>query len=207
MQPTVDILIFGGAFDPPHVGHTTVVQEVLAANYAQQVVIMPVGQHPFDKHLSPASHRLAMVQHAFASLQDKYPERLLIDTFELGQKNISFTYHTVTEYKNIYPNKTIGILIGSDNVAAFDSWKFSQELRTESQIFVYPRAGYDVTQDMLQGMVLLTDVSVVKSASSTIRKELLQTKVSEFVDPMVLQYILQNNLLQYWDDDATNSNN
>lgn len=202
MHESVDILIFGGAFDPPHVGHTTVVEEVITTNQAEQVVVMPVGQHPFAKQLSPAKHRLAMVQKAFGPLRKLFPNRILIDTFELTKTEVSYTYHTLLEYKQRFPTASIGLLIGSDNLESFSSWKYSSSLRKEFLIFVYPRQGYPVPSKEQTGIRLLTNVSVVASSSTAVRSELKATGSSEHISGSVLEYILDHNLLQYWHDDS-----
>lgn len=209
MQPHVDILLFGGAFDPPHIGHTTVVEQVLSQNIADRVVLMPVGQHPFNKSLSSAEHRLELLKIACNSLLLKFPQRLSIDTFEISQQATTYTYDSLLYLQKKYPGKTLGLLIGSDNVAKFDSWKFSAHIKKICRIFVYPRLGFSVEDES----ELLEGVSQVESSSTEIR-ELLgdfkqnqnlgsettnandQQKLQKKLDPAVLHYILKHNLYQ-----------
>jgi nicotinate-nucleotide adenylyltransferase len=178
MPPHVDILLFGGAFDPPHVGHTTVVREVLHAGYADQVELVPVGQHPFDKSMSAAEHRLNMTELAFSSLMASYPGRIKINTFELESSDVSYSYHTVLASSKHNPGKRIGFLIGSDNLLHFDKWKFGPELLQLASVLVYPRPGFtkEILSEYLQpNMFWLDEVSLVACSSTQVR-ELIRTE-------------------------------
>lgn len=202
MQPHVDILLFGGAFDPPHLGHATVVREVLQADYAQQVELVPVGQHPFDKSMAAAEHRLHMTELAFAPLMETNPERIKINTFELDSTEVSYSYHTAQATAKQNPGKTIGFLIGSDNLLLFDKWKFGSELLQLASILVYPRPGF--TKEMLSAhlqpnMFWLDEVSLVACSSTQVR-ELIRTEQpvpTNWLEPTVLAYIHEHLLVQY----------
>ena len=216
MKPLVDLLVFGGAFDPPHIGHTTVVEQVLVENIAQKVVLMPVGQHPFNKFLSPQKNRLELIELAFSELLKTFPERLNIDTYEIQQRAITYTYDTVLHLQKEQPGKKLGLLIGSDNVVNFGKWKYGKEILEICTILVYPRAGYLVKEgDLIQGMQLLSQVSQVTASSTVIREEIAklsaigdlrstsdiaQLKSSlllEQLDPKVLSYI-KDHLLDHY---------
>ncbi len=210
MQPHVDILLFGGAFDPPHIGHTTVVEQVLIQKFADQVVLMPVGQHPFSKMLSSAEYRLELLKIAFNSLFSQFPDRLLVDTFEISQQNTTYTYDSLLYLQKKYPRKTLGLLIGSDNVAKFDSWKFSDEIKKICTIFVYPRLGFPVDDESK----LLKSVSQVESSSTEIRELIGDSaqsanseKLKKNLDLAVLHYILKHNLYQKRGDHERGHNN
>jgi nicotinate-nucleotide adenylyltransferase len=202
MPPHVDILLFGGAFDPPHVGHTTVVREVLHAGFADQVELVPVGQHPFDKSMSAAEHRRNMTELAFAPLMETNPERVKINTFELDSTKISYSYHTVQATAKKNPGKSIGFLIGSDNLLHFDKWKFGPELLQLASILVYPRPGFakEMLSEYIQpNMFWLDEVSLVVCSSTQVR-ELISTEQpvpTNWLEPTVLAYIQEHLLVQY----------
>jgi nicotinate-nucleotide adenylyltransferase len=208
MKPHVDILLFGGAFDPPHVGHTTVAQEVLQSGYADQVDLVPVGQHPFDKSMAAAEHRLHMTELAFSSLMAEYPERIKVNTFELDSSEVSYSYHTALASAKQNPGKKIGFLIGSDNLLLFNKWKLGAELLELASIFVYPRPGF--TKEMLSeyiqpNMFWLDEVSLVACSSTQIR-ELIRTNKpvpTHLLEPTVLEYIQEHLLVQYRNDTTT----
>lgn len=195
----VDYLIFGGAFDPPHLGHTRVVDQVLATDVCSQLWLMPVGQHPFLKSLAPARDRLAMVDLAFSDLAAKWGRRLKISTFELDHPEVAYSYQTLTHFKAREPKKTFGWLIGSDNVSHFKKWRHSQELLTKFRVLVYPRVNYPVvTSDLPAGMELLSEVALEEASSREIRRRLqLGQSISELVDPAVESYISEHLLDNY----------
>jgi len=205
MKPHVDILLFGGAFDPPHLGHTTVAREVLQAGYADSVELVPVGQHPFDKSMAAAEHRLHMTELAFSLLMQEYPEKININTFELDSSDVSYSYNTALASAEKNPGKSIGFLIGSDNLLLFNKWKLGEELLELASIFVYPRPGFskEMLSEYLQpNMFWLDQVSLVACSSTQIR-ELIRTKQpvpSQLLEPSVLEYIQEHLLVQYRND-------
>lgn len=64
-----DVAVFGGSFDPPHIGHTLVAAYVLAAHPIDRVLVVPCERHPFDKQLAPFAHRLEMCRLAMMDLR------------------------------------------------------------------------------------------------------------------------------------------
>ena len=66
------IALFGGAFDPPHLGHLQVIQQILQHNLADQIWVIPVGQHDFLKQMSPSKWRVVMLELLLAELPDFY---------------------------------------------------------------------------------------------------------------------------------------
>jgi len=191
-SPRVDVLLFGGAFDPPHLGHTTVVREILEQRRADQVIIMPVGQHPFDKALSPAPVRLGMVELAFHDLLEQFPERLTISTYELKQQHPSYTVETLRWLVEQYPvpESRFGLLIGSDNLSQFSTWRESELILELATVLIYPREMYPVTEaDLQPGMQLLENVSTVRCSSTELRHQLSSGRATPHLDPLVRRYL------------------
>lgn len=192
----LDILLFGGAFDPPHLGHTTVVEQVLTLDIAKKVIIMPVGQHPFDKELSSPNHRLQMVQRAFAKCIKKFSQRCVVSRYELDQATTTYSIDTIKHELAKYTHRpSIGILIGSDNVASFPRWYNSDEILQIATVLIYPREGYKVDPNLLlPGMVLLEEVSQVVCSSSAIKKMFAYSKMRSMLDEAVFEYIIEHGL-------------
>jgi nicotinate-nucleotide adenylyltransferase len=202
MKPHVEILLFGGAFDPPHLGHLTVVAEILEAGLADQVELIPVGEHPFNKIMTSAHLRLKLTKLAFAKLIKKYPTKVIINEFELKSKQISYSYETALDCTKRNPGINIGFLIGSDNLIHFKDWKYGRELLDLVSLFVYPRPGFSKKklQNYLEPKMHWLDEVTLVDCSSTLVRDLLKKQQpipSGWLEPSVLEFIQKNLLIQY----------
>jgi nicotinate-nucleotide adenylyltransferase len=188
-------VIFGGAFDPPHLGHTQVAEYVITHGYADKLVVMPVGHHPFDKKSAPATHRLAMVELAFAQLAERYPSVVSISEYELDQSGVGYSYQTLVHFATQYPEYQWRWLIGEDNVASFGKWRQADQILSEFGVLVFPRNGSS-EPSLSQGMELLVDATPVDMSSTQARTLFEQARhhgqpvsAGAKVDPSVCEYI------------------
>lgn len=190
------IAVFGGAFDPIHLGHENVITSLLTASLVDEVWLMPAGQHPFDKNMSSAAHRLAMLQLVLD--QHHIAHRLKIDTTELDSNQPSYSFNTLEKLKSQYPQHNFKWVMGTDNLAAFSKWFNHAKLLEQYGVLVYPRAGYD-PEPLLPGMRALLDMEQVQVSSTQIREDLGRHGIQaqqwqECVSPAVAQYILNQAL-------------
>jgi nicotinate-nucleotide adenylyltransferase len=113
--------LFGGSFDPIHIGHLALAQAAKLALPLDEVVFLPAGQ-PWQKvnsSMTAAEHRLAMVQLAIAGL-----DGLSVDDREIRRAGPTFTIDTVRELRAEHgPAACLVLLIGSDQFHALTSWK------------------------------------------------------------------------------------
>lgn len=167
LQPQV--AIFGGAFDPPHLGHSLVIQQILTHKVVDQVVLMPSGSHPFQKKMSSEQHRLQMLELMVASLIDT--PRVVISDYELKRQQTSYSYETLKAFSQQDQNAQYCWLIGSDLVPHFHLWKNYQAILKNYGVLVYPRAGYEDVR-VLPGMKWLGQVDTVSVSSSQVRDQI-----------------------------------
>ena len=119
------ILLFGGAFDPPHNGHLSILKE--AAQYADfdKIVVMPTGTPTHKKGcMVPFDVRHYMAQLAFAGVGDNVE----ISNYEGYNLKDDYTYLTLQYLKEQYNNPEIYMLIGSDSLFSIKSWKNSHQV-------------------------------------------------------------------------------
>jgi nicotinate-nucleotide adenylyltransferase len=113
--------ILGGSFDPPHLGHADAALGLLENPGVKQIVVLPTGQNPLKHNQTEASHRLAMAQLAFESL-NKQP--VVVDTYEVEQSRIlqapSYTFETAKALRLKYGE--IAWIIGREQLATLPSW-------------------------------------------------------------------------------------
>ncbi len=183
----MQIILFGGAFDPPHLGHEQVTASLLKNHLADEVWYVPVGVHDFDKNLSKAKHRLAMLDCIVAP-------HTRIETCEIHRKGVSHTYDTLEQLSNQYPQHQFSWVIGSDNLDKFHLWHKYQDMLKKYKFYVYPRANYDF-HPLYLNMIPLKEMRTVEVSSTQIRCRVKRKQsIKQFVNSQVEKYIYQNSL-------------
>ena len=111
--------ILGGTFDPPHVGHLALAQEVYARLALDRVWFIPAGQppHKAGKPISPAHDRLAMVELAIAG-----DERFDVSTLELERAGPSYTADTLEELRGRWSGAELVFMMGWDMLTDLPQW-------------------------------------------------------------------------------------
>lgn len=191
------IIIFGGAFDPPHLGHKHVVSQVLERQICEQIWLLPVGEHPFAKKMADDHHRLTMLELLFADLQTQFPSRITINTYEIDKQGVGYTYDTLQHFSNKFPDSQFSFLIGSDNIASFHKWRNYQQLLDQFKFLVYPRKNHPI-HNLLPGMVPLQNFSEIEISSTQVKEALRQKRekdnLADLVGVPVADYIIKNGL-------------
>jgi nicotinate-nucleotide adenylyltransferase len=125
--------IFGGSFDPVHLGHQLVAQAAREELQLDRVFFVPAAQSPFkpDRKLAPDKIRAAMLRLALAE----------VDTQEIDRGGISYSIDTVTNFRSRFPDGEFFYLIGADHVAQLPKWRHSGELARMTTFVVIPRPG------------------------------------------------------------------
>ena len=130
------VVIFGGSFDPIHVGHVSLAAEVCRQGLAAEVwfMVSPQNPHKQQSGLTDEDMRLEMVRLAI----DGMPQFKASD-FEFGLPRPSFTINTLSALEKAYPDTEFLLLIGSDNWEVFGKWYKADEILSRYGIIVYPR--------------------------------------------------------------------
>lgn len=115
--------LFGGSFDPPHLGHLEAVRGILKNPGIQSVIILPTGNPPHKKARASLKHRIEMTRLNFSSLS----KSVQISTFEAEDKP-SYTYFTLLTLKQQYTH--LAFILGSDQLKQLPSWyRFPEVLK------------------------------------------------------------------------------
>lgn len=182
------VALFGGSFDPPHLGHQQVVQAVIDQHLFDQVWYVPVGNHDFGKQLALAADRVAMLE-LIAQPHTR------IETYELEHPGTSYTHQTITALQETYPEHEFSWIIGSDQLASLYKWGCALEtacfpdLLEQTLFYVYPRTGYAMELPYSQ-LKPLTQVDQTGISSTEIRaRTKAGQSIAGLVDPQVAQYI------------------
>ena len=112
--------IYGGSFNPPHLGHVLAAREFQRALKLDVLLLVPAAVPP-HKILSPdspdGSTRLRLLQ---AAVQDM--PNVMVEDLELNREGVSYTVDTVTAIRAKYPGDELYLCVGTDMFLTFDSW-------------------------------------------------------------------------------------
>ncbi len=196
--------IFGGTFDPPHLGHQKVVSEVLRQQLFDEVWYLPVAVHDpqFEKPwMSGARHRLAMLD-LVAKWHQEQGERVRIQTLELDENLEGFTHRTLRELARRHPEHTFGFIMGSDQLAKLHLWGCDEEEQCfpaaldEFEWYVYPRGGAPIERLPFEKLQVVQNVPVIEESSTAIRLQIRKQEPTTHLLPSVFHYIAQQSLYQ-----------
>lgn len=182
--------VFGGTFDPVHIGHIHAVAEAKIALNLDKVIIIPARQSPL-KSSSPTKneHRVNMLHHAVEGYGF-----IEIDTFELEQEGVSYTYGTALYLARKYPEDELYFLMGMDQYRSFDKWHKNDELLELMNFAVMARAAEDVR--VKQPFIHLQQ-PVVEVSSTIIRERIANGNIVRHqLNSAVYEYIKEQGLYE-----------
>ena len=130
--------LFGGSFDPIHMGHLLVAVAAREELGLDRLFFVPAAQSPFkpERQPTPASQRLRLLRLALAGMA--WSE---IDDQEIKRGGISYTIDTVKDYTRRFPKADLFYLVGADHASQLHKWRAADELAQLVQFVVIPRPG------------------------------------------------------------------
>jgi nicotinate-nucleotide adenylyltransferase len=183
--------IFGGSFNPPHVGHLLIAEFIRDNQELDSVVWIPAYQppHKLGRTILSSQHRTAMLERAL----DGNP-LFEISELELSRGGVSYTLHTLEEFRSGLPHANIFLIMGSDSYADLESWHRPDEILELAELIVYPRRG---TPSRPRGGFPATfvDAPIISISSTEIRRRVHQGRsIRYFVSDSVRDYIESHGL-------------
>ncbi len=138
------IALFGGSFDPPHIGHEAIVKALKEFKDIDKVIIMPTFLNPFKSNFyAPASLRVEWLKKIFSGYKN-----VEVSDYEVLQKKqvptITTVKHLLKSYKKIY------LVIGADNLASLEKWKSYDELKNLVTFIVAERENIEISEKFLK---------------------------------------------------------
>ena len=190
--------VFGGAFDPPHVGHLIITEGVRTALGLDQILFIPytIGPHRSDGPAVEARHRLQML--ALSTGDNEYFE---IDDLELRRGGISYTIDTLHSIARTRSGDELVLIMGSDQLPVFSDWKEWRNILDMVQVAVVERPGFDLDSgpDELMGKMITVPLPQLMISSTRIRERVSAgLSIRYLVLPAVAGYIEEQML--YVDD-------
>ena len=197
----MNIGIFGGSFDPVHLGHIEVAEYAKSDLNLDKVIFVPAGC-PQLKPARPATTRLQRLEMVKMAIENE--EMFDASDIEITRKGPTFTIDTIKEIKDIYPSRTrLWLIVGSDAFRDFNKWENYQEILNLSRVCVVRREGNIQVKDEfnhLKKLVFEHNVvfinKITQKISSSKIKEIIRKKevVKKYLNPKVHDYIVRNGL-------------
>lgn len=180
--------LFGGSFDPVHIGHISIATIALKELGLDEVQLIPTGHNPWkdDNHTEDV-HRLNMLKLA---LKDE--ENITINTIELddssNEKN--YTVYTLEKLISLNPDVKYYYIMGMDQANAFDKWKDAHKISELVQLVTFHRGGYTLENDNIAKYnFIVLENEPIHASSTEIRNGCIDMLSEE-----VLKYIVKEGL-------------
>lgn len=182
--------IFGGTFNPPHIGHLIMANEVYAALDLSEVRFMPNAQAPHKNVSNSATNeqRLQMVERAIADIP-----YFNVETFELERGGVSYTFDTMKAMREREPQTEFYFIIGGDMIDSLHTWHRIDELMELVTFVGVKRPGYEAKSFYNVQMVEAPEINL---SSTFIRQRLQQKNIPllYLLPPAVESYIREEGL-------------
>lgn len=183
-----NVAIFGGTFNPFHIGHYEMLSTVCKLDFIHKVFVMPdkIPPHKECDYIADDIHRQDMC-------------RLVCDDFdkaelcliEFDRDGKSYTFDTIINLLKLYPEDKFFVVIGGDMLSTLDTWYNWQELIKLTNFIAFKRIGlinFDASYERLSGLganIMVVDSNITNISSTQLRqkinKELLPQKVYDYI--------------------------
>ena len=192
------IAVFGGSFNPPHIGHVEAARVAAAELCADKLIIMPAAKPPHKEQElgSPsARERFELALLAFGTLQNTK-----VSDLELRRSGTSYTVDTLSELKKIYPGDEIFLLMGSDMFMSFETWKDYKRIFELSTLAAFSRKSDESAQIHAQAEhfakaygVSIREIGLVPTdvSSSELREQLKNRGGNNLLPELVYNEIIK----------------
>ncbi|MEA2050076.1 MAG: nicotinate (nicotinamide) nucleotide adenylyltransferase [Campylobacterota bacterium] len=175
-----NIAIFGGSFDPIHIGHESIINKSLKILDIDKLIVVPTFLNPFKNryHLEPTI-RYQLIKELFSDNQ-----HIEVSNFEILRDEATPSIITVNYFKKLYNPKKIYLIIGSDNIKKLDLWQDFNKLKELVSFVVITRERYEVKNDIIQFTNIKLDMPI---SSTQLRKNLNMDLIPKKIQQKVKQ--------------------
>ena len=188
LPPSGRIGIFGGSFNPIHVGHILLARQLCQLARLEQVWLMVSPQNPLKQGNTDLLDDQLRYQLARLALRGE--EHIVACNYELHLPKPSYTWNTLQHLKADYPQFTFVLLVGGDNWTNFHRWYRADDILREHEMVVYPRRGSQTDLSTLPPNVTIVKTELLDISSTQIRQlcsasQSISGLVPQVIEPLV----------------------
>ena len=172
--------VFGGSFDPPHVGHAIIAGDLLERLRLDRLLVIPAANPPHRDVRLPAATRFELTRLLFDGLP-----RIEVSPIEIHRPGPSFTVDTLEVLARRFPRERLFLVIGADQFAAFNGWKDPSRVAELARIAVTPRGGREPVPPPEAAAIdyVVVNVTRIEVSASRIRRCLDEGRPVRFLVP------------------------
>lgn len=142
----MSLVVFGGAFDPIHLGHEAIIDFLVSKPGVDQLVLVPTGIPVYkESTFFSGAFRLQMIR----AVAKRHANIDVID-YEIQQRKPSYTVDTLMHLQGLYPDQEIVLVVGFDQLYQFHRWRRYEEVLDMVKLWVINRDGIDQDKLMLE---------------------------------------------------------
>lgn len=200
--------IYGGTFNPPHKGHTSLAKSLVQQGLVDEVWLLVSPLNPFKQadtsEFAPYDDRFRMTELAVSHIKG-----LRASDFENHLPLPSYMFNTLNALSEAYPEHEFVLVIGADNWQRFAQWYKSEEILAKYPLLIYRRPGYDISLDerwIIKGSapliihspnIQIVDTPLFDISSTQLRELIRQGKTSrKWLSKKVIDYIDEHKLYE-----------
>lgn len=189
--------LYGGTFDPIHLGHLIVIENAINEMNLDRVIILPSSNPPHKKHKdkTKADIRVEMVAEAI-----KDNPKIILSTFESTDNVVRYTHDTLEYFTSKLPNHEIFYIMGEDSFVTIDTWRNYEKI-LDYNIIVFARSGIDNNSNLIKKVdkirkdnpnIYLIDILNINISSTLIRTLSKEYKSIKYLVKDEVNYIIKN---------------
>lgn len=188
--------LYGGTFDPIHLGHLIVIENAINEMNLDRVVILPSSNPPHKKHKdkTKADIRVEMVAEAI-----KDNPKIILSTFESTDNVVRYTHDTLEYFTSKLPNHEIFYIMGEDSFVTIDTWRNYEKI-LDYNIIVFARSGIDNNSTLIKKVdkirkdnpnIYLIDILNINISSTLMRSLSKEGKSIKYLVKDEVNYIIK----------------
>lgn len=189
--------LYGGTFDPIHLGHLIVIENAINQMNLDRVIILPSSNPPHKKHKNKtrADIRVEMVAEAI-----KDNPKIILSTFESTDNLVRYTHDTLEYFTSKLPNHEIFYIMGEDSFVTIDTRRNYEKI-LDYNIIVFARSGIDNNSSLIKKVdkirkdnpnIYLIDILNINISSTLIRSLSKEDKSIKYLVKDEVNYIVKN---------------
>lgn len=177
--------VFGGAFDPPHIGHLVVAQDLIEQLDLDLLLVVPAARPPHREAVLTAEERLSLARTAFRD-----DPRIEVSDIELRRPGPSWTVDTLEEIRKLWEPGELLLVIGVDQYRSLDSWRNPERILELADLAVMPRDG-EFPRENPRYPFVTAPVTRVDVSSTRVRDRLMTGLTVRYLVPGTIRERLE----------------